>query len=69
MEAAGFILETLMDCQLTVITAIVNESNKDRIKVQNGNSILYVKFCSQFFMAKYARGHAITLEMITHFEN
>jgi len=40
MEAAGFIMETFKDCQLTVITAMVNDSTKDRIKVQKGNSIL-----------------------------
>jgi hypothetical protein len=40
MEAAGFILEAFMDCQLTVITAMVNDSSKDMIKVQKGNSIL-----------------------------
>ncbi len=52
MEAAGFIREAFRDCQLTVITAIVSDNNKDMIKVQNGNSILKVKFCSQFFMTK-----------------
>ena len=40
MEAAGFILEALMDCQLTVITAMVIDNNKDMINVQKGNSIL-----------------------------
>ena len=69
MEAAGFILEALMDCQLTVITAIVNDNNKDMINVQKGNSILYVKFCSQFFMAKNESGQAMMFEMTTHLEN
>jgi len=52
MDAAGFIREALTDCQLTVITAMVSDNSKDMIKVQNGKSILKVKFCSQFFMAK-----------------
>ncbi len=37
MEVAGFILEALTACQLTVITAMVSDNNKDMIKVQNGN--------------------------------
>ena len=69
MEAAGFILEAFTDCQLTVITAMVNDNNKDMIKVQNGKSIRYVKFCSQGFITKKETGQAMTLDMITHFEN
>jgi hypothetical protein len=39
MEVAGFIREALIDCQLTVITAMHSDNNKDMIKVQNGKSI------------------------------
>lgn len=34
MEAAGFILEALIDCQLTVIIATISDNTKDRTKVQ-----------------------------------
>ena len=34
MEAAGFMREALMDCQVTVITAKVNDNSKDMINVQ-----------------------------------
>ena len=39
MELAGFILEALTACQLTVITAMVSDNNKDMIKVQKGKSM------------------------------
>lgn len=40
MEAAGFIREALIDCQLTVIIATMSDNSKDRTKVQYGKLIL-----------------------------
>ena len=69
MELAGFILDALIDCQLTVNNAITIDANKDTPKVQNGKLSLNSKFSSHFFIAKYAIGHAITFDRTTHQEN
>ena len=69
MELAGFILEALTDCQLTVNNAITIDANKDTPKVQNGKLSLNSKFSNHFFITNHAMGHAITFEIITHIEN
>ena len=69
MELAGFILEALIDCQLTVNIAITIDANKDTPKVQNGKLSLNSKFSNHFFIMNQAIGHAIIFEIITHFEN
>ena len=68
IELAGFILEALIDCQLTVNNAITIDASKDTPKVQNGKLSRYSKFSSHFFIANPAMGQATKLAMITHLE-